>query len=95
MLSPADLLKLVAPFLPEWIWTCLQILPVLVMVASAIAALTPTPADDLIIGKFYKLIDLLALNVGSAKQDCPRMQKVAAVLQEIQETQPKEKEKDS
>ena len=38
-----------------------------VAVASAIAALTPTPKDDNIVGKIYKFIDLLALNVGKAK----------------------------
>ena len=38
-----------------------------VAVASAIAALTPTPKDDTIVGKVYKVVDLLALNVGKAK----------------------------
>ena len=36
--------------------------------ASAVAALTPTPKDDGIVKKLYKLVDLLALNVGKAKQ---------------------------
>ena len=35
--------------------------------ASALAALTPTPKDDSIIGKIYKVIDFLALNIGKAK----------------------------
>lgn len=35
--------------------------------ASAVAALTPTPKDDAIIAKLYKVIDVLALNVGKAK----------------------------
>ena len=35
--------------------------------ASAIAALTPTPTDDTFIGKAYKVIDWLALNVFKAK----------------------------
>lgn len=35
--------------------------------ASALAALTPTPKDDSIIGKLYKIIDFLALNIGKAK----------------------------
>lgn len=35
--------------------------------ASALAALTPTPKDDTFLGKAYKLIDFLALNVGKAK----------------------------
>ena len=37
-------------------------------VASIIVAMTPTPSDDKIIGKLYKLIETLALVVGKAKQ---------------------------
>jgi len=40
----------------------------IVTVASLVAASTPTPKDDVWIGKFYKFIDLLALNIGNAKQ---------------------------
>tara|TARA_R100000664_G_scaffold765_1_gene2203 strand:+ start:197 stop:370 length:174 start_codon:yes stop_codon:yes gene_type:complete len=40
----------------------------IVTAASLIAASTKTPKDDVWIGKLYKLIDLLALNVGNAKQ---------------------------
>ena len=43
--------------------------------ASAIAALTPTPKDDKFVdgakrwvSKAYRILDLLALNVGKAKQ---------------------------
>ena len=43
------------------------ILTSVIAVASAIAALTPTPKDDTIVGKIYKVVDLLALNVGKAK----------------------------
>ena len=35
--------------------------------ASALAALTPTPKDDSIVGKLYKMVDFLALNIGKAK----------------------------
>jgi hypothetical protein len=44
-----------------------------IAIASITAALTPTPKDDKIIAKFipigklYKVIDWLALNVGKAK----------------------------
>lgn len=45
-----------------------------VAAASAVAALTPTPKDDFAIGKLkgflriaYKIMDVLALNVGKAK----------------------------
>tara|TARA_R110001632_G_scaffold171476_1_gene290660 strand:+ start:92 stop:277 length:186 start_codon:yes stop_codon:yes gene_type:complete len=40
----------------------------LVAACSAIAALTPTPSDDGIVRKLYKVIDFLALNIGRAKQ---------------------------
>jgi hypothetical protein len=36
--------------------------------ASAICALTPTPKDDEILGKAYKVLEFLALNIGRAKQ---------------------------
>ena len=35
--------------------------------ASAIAALTPTPADDHLLAKAYRFLDMLALNFGYAK----------------------------
>lgn len=37
--------------------------------ASAIAALTPTPADDSVVAMARKVVDLLALNVGGAKSE--------------------------
>ena len=43
------------------------IVTAVIAAASAIAALTPTPKDDTIVGKAYKLIDWLALNVFKAK----------------------------
>jgi hypothetical protein len=38
-----------------------------VAAASAVAALTPTPKDDSIVAKAYKVLDWVALNVGKAK----------------------------
>jgi hypothetical protein len=43
------------------------IAPMVVMVCSIIAAVTPTPKDDQWIAKLYKFIDILALNIGKAK----------------------------
>jgi hypothetical protein len=40
----------------------------IVAACSAIAALTPTPVDDGIVSKLYKVVDFLALNIGRAKQ---------------------------
>ena len=43
----------------------------IVTAASAIAASTPTPKDDALIGKAYKFIDALALNILKAKDKAP------------------------
>lgn len=43
----------------------------IVTAASAIAASTPTPKDDAFIGKAYKFLDALALNVMKAKDKAP------------------------
>lgn len=39
-----------------------------VTLASIIAALTPTPKDDVIVAKIRRIVGLLALNIGHAKQ---------------------------
>jgi len=39
-----------------------------VVLASSITALTPTPAEGTFLGKVYKIIDVLALNIGKAKE---------------------------
>lgn len=52
----------------ETIFEYLQIAGLVVAVASAIASVTPTPKDDEWIAKIYKVIDVLAINVGKAKQ---------------------------
>ena len=40
---------------------------IVVMVASIIVAVTPTPKDDALVGKAYKALEALALNVWKAK----------------------------
>jgi hypothetical protein len=49
------------------IFQMVSIVTIIVTVASIVAASTPTPKDDVWIGKLYKLIDLFALNIGKAK----------------------------
>jgi hypothetical protein len=38
-----------------------------ISLASAIASVTPTPKQGTVLAKVYSLIDLLALNIGKAK----------------------------
>lgn len=44
------------------------IAPMVVTVCSIIAAVTPTPKDDVWLAKLYRFIDIMAINVGKAKQ---------------------------
>jgi hypothetical protein len=50
------------------VFDILYALPVICCVCSAIAATTPTPVDDKLWAKFYKWIDVFALNIGKAKE---------------------------
>ena len=47
--------------------TILEYATIFVTAASMIAAVTPTPKDDKLVGQLYKIIDLFALNIGRAK----------------------------
>jgi hypothetical protein len=40
---------------------------IVVTVASIIVAVTPTPKDDALVGKAYKCLEVLALNIWKAK----------------------------
>lgn len=51
-----------------WIMTVVEVVPWIITSASAIAALTPTPKDDMLVGKLYKIIDWCSINVGKAKE---------------------------
>ena len=45
-----------------WIQAALSV----VGAASAVAAVTPTPKDDQIVGKVHSVLQILALNIGFA-----------------------------
>lgn len=48
-------------------WEWFNALTVLSVMCSAFVAATPTPKDDKLWGKIYKYIDVMALNIGRAK----------------------------
>ena len=52
----------------EYIFDVFNVLTAAVALASAVAAMTPTPQDDAWVAKAYKLLDVIALNIGKAKQ---------------------------
>lgn len=45
----------------------ISIIPDIVMAASIICAITPTPKDDELLSKAYVILEALALNIGKAK----------------------------
>ena len=47
--------------------TIIAVVTSIVAVASGVTALTPTPKDDKVVAKVYKVVEWLALNVGKAK----------------------------
>lgn len=49
--------------------TLIAIIGAIVTVFSLIASLTPNPTDDGIAKKLNKVVDMLALNFGSAKKE--------------------------
>jgi hypothetical protein len=55
----------------EWIFqnwdALLTAATAIITAAAAITALTPSPKDDNIVAKVRKVLDVLALNVGNAK----------------------------
>jgi len=52
----------------DFIVNIVTIVTIIVTVSSIVAAVTPTPKDDIWIGKLYKLVDLCAFNFGKAKE---------------------------
>jgi len=51
----------------EIITSLIGIVTGVVCAASIICSLTPTPKDDALIGRLYKIIEVAALNIGKAK----------------------------
>ena len=50
-------------------------IPEVIAGASVITAITPTPKDDRILGKAYKVLEVFGLVVGKAKDKAPRAKK--------------------
>jgi hypothetical protein len=43
------------------------VVPWIISICSMVAAVTPTPVDNNLVGKAYKIIDWFAINIGKAK----------------------------
>lgn len=62
-MSEQSIVAETADIIPDW----MEILGALIGLASAIAAVTPTPKDNAALIVVRKLLDIFALNVGGAK----------------------------
>ena len=51
----------------ELLWDIFNWLTAAVPLASVVSAMTPTPKDDAIVAKMKQFVDLLAVNIGHAK----------------------------
>lgn len=61
----AGFVSQIAATLPDWIAAALAV----VTAASAITALTPSPADDAWLMRLRRILEALALNVGHARPE--------------------------
>ncbi len=58
-------MDIILQFIQQQPW--FGVLTSVVALASAVAAITPTPKEGSTLSKVYKLIDFLAINIGKAK----------------------------
>lgn len=58
-------MELIIQFVQDQPW--FGVIAAAIALASSIAAITPTPKKGTLVSKLYGVIDLLALNIGKAK----------------------------
>ena len=51
----------------DFVLNIISVVTGIVCAASIICRLTPTPKDDALIGRLYKIVEIAALNIGKAK----------------------------
>jgi hypothetical protein len=61
-----NMTELILPLVAAQPW--FPVATAVVALASAVAAITPTPKQGSKLAKVYKVVDFLALNIGRAKQ---------------------------
>ncbi len=59
-------MELIIQFVQDQPW--FGVVAAAIALASSIAALTPTPKEGTVFAKIYSVVDLLALNIGKAKE---------------------------
>ena len=52
----------------DFVLNIISVVTGIVCAASIICSLAPTPKDDSLIGRLYKIVEIAALNIGKAKE---------------------------
>ena len=52
----------------DFVLNIISVVTGIVCAASIICSITPTPKDDALIGRLYKIVEIAALNIGKAKE---------------------------
>ena len=60
----------------DFVFNIISVVTGIVCAASIICSLTPTPKDDELIGRLYRLIEIAALNIGKAKEPSVKLKKL-------------------
>lgn len=55
--------------MPKFKLSMLKVIPYIIAIASAIAALTPNESDDKLVSSISQVVNMLGLNVGHAKNE--------------------------
>ena len=61
----------------DFVLNIISVVTGIVCAASIICSLTPTPKDDALIGRLYRLIEIAALNIGKAKEPSVKLKKLS------------------
>jgi hypothetical protein len=61
----------------DFILNIISVVTGIVCAASIICSLTPTPKDDALIGRLYKIVEIAALNIGKAKEPGVKLKKLS------------------
>ena len=61
----------------DFVLNIISVVTGIVCAASIICSLTPTPKDDALIGRLYKIVEIAALNIGKAKEPSVKLKKLS------------------
>ena len=70
----------------DFILNIISVVTGIVCAASIICSLTPTPKDDALIGRLYKIVEIAALNIGKANEPGVKLKPLDAGVKFVKRT---------